>query len=115
MRVEISTGSERARGRAVTRPGQGPLALGDWNGHGLCVGMDPEEFFPSNGAPATEARRICSACAVRSECLEYATAADEFGIWGGLDQQERRNLRRRHRWQASTARPAGNTAAQGLA
>ena len=39
--------------------------------------------------------RPCAACAVRGKCLNYATAADEFGIWGGLDQQERRNLKRR--------------------
>jgi len=32
---------------------------------------------------------------VRVDCLRYATAADEFGIWGGLDQQERRNLKRK--------------------
>ena len=33
---------------------------------------------------------------VRGDCLNYATEADEFGIWGGLDQQERRNLKRKH-------------------
>jgi hypothetical protein len=30
-----------------------------------------------------------------SGCLSYATAADAFGVWGGLNQQERRNLKRR--------------------
>jgi WhiB family redox-sensing transcriptional regulator len=33
---------------------------------------------------------------VQAECLEYALANDErFGIWGGLDERERRRLRRR--------------------
>jgi hypothetical protein len=27
---------------------------------------------------------------VRRDCAEYATEADEFGIWGGLDQEQRR-------------------------
>ena len=34
---------------------------------------------------------------VRGDCLEYSTEADEDGIWGGLDQDERRNLRRKRR------------------
>ncbi|WP_407672362.1 WhiB family transcriptional regulator [Parafrankia discariae] len=34
-----------------------------------------------------EAKRICSGCEVRAECLEYALENDErFGIWGGLVQ-----------------------------
>jgi hypothetical protein len=27
------------------------------------------------------------------DCLNHATEADEFGIWGGLGQRERRNIR----------------------
>ena len=72
-------------------------SLGEWQGRGLCVSEDPDVFFPSHGDPGTQARQICAACAVRGECLGYAIAADEFGIWGGLDQDERRNLRRRKR------------------
>lgn len=65
-----------------------------WHGRGLCVGEAPDVFFPSRGDPGTQARQICAACAVRDDCLGYAIGADEFGIWGGLDQDERRNLRR---------------------
>lgn len=72
-------------------------ALGKWHGRGPCAGEDPEAFFPSHGDPGAGARRVCAACSVRDECLGYATAADELGIWGGLDQQERRNLSRRRR------------------
>jgi hypothetical protein len=71
--------------------------LGEWHGRGLCLGEDPDIFFPSHGDPGTQARQICAACAVRDECLEYAIGADEFGIWGGLDQDARRNLKRRQR------------------
>jgi WhiB family transcriptional regulator, redox-sensing transcriptional regulator len=80
---------------AITMPGPGAPALGEWHGHGLCAGNDPDDFFPSNGDPGTNARRICAACPVRGDCLDYAIAADELGIWGGLDQQERRNLKRK--------------------
>jgi WhiB family transcriptional regulator, redox-sensing transcriptional regulator len=33
---------------------------------------------------------------VRQECLAYAlTSGQQYGIWGGRDEQERRLLRRR--------------------
>jgi WhiB family redox-sensing transcriptional regulator len=63
----------------------------------MCVGEDPEIFFPSHGDPGAAARRICAFCAVRGQCLEYAIDADESGIWGGLDQRERAALRRQGR------------------
>jgi hypothetical protein len=86
-------------------PGPPPAALGDWSDRGLCVGMDPDDFFPSHGDPGTGARRACSACTVRSDCLDYATDADEIGIWGGLDRDERRNLKRRRRRANAAAQP----------
>jgi hypothetical protein len=83
---------------------------GDWRDRGLCIGADPDTFFPSHGAPGTEAREICASCAVREDCLEYATEADEFGIWGGLNQGERRSLERRQRRRRTAARATAWTA-----
>jgi WhiB family redox-sensing transcriptional regulator len=41
------------------------------------------------------AKRICASCAVREECLEAALARHEsYGIWGGLNEFERRGLLR---------------------
>jgi WhiB family redox-sensing transcriptional regulator len=69
---------------------------GDWQEQALCAQTDPEAFFPEKGGSTREAKRICSGCEVRSECLEYALEHDErFGIWGGLSERERRRLRRR--------------------
>ena len=53
-------------------PPRPSLALGEWHGRGLCVGEDPDVFFPSHGDPGTEARQICAACRVRDDCLNYA-------------------------------------------
>ena len=40
------------------------------------------------------AKSVCAACPVRTECLEHAVEVDErYGIWGGLNQDERRLLR----------------------
>jgi WhiB family transcriptional regulator, redox-sensing transcriptional regulator len=67
----------------------------DWQENALCAQTDPEAFFPEKGGSTREAKRICSGCDVRAECLEYALAHDErFGIWGGLSERERRRLRR---------------------
>ena len=52
--------------------------------------------YPEKGGSTRDAKRICSSCDVRGECLEYALQNDErFGIWGGLSERERRKLKRR--------------------
>jgi WhiB family redox-sensing transcriptional regulator len=67
-----------------------------WHERALCAQTDPEAFFPEKGGSTREAKRVCTGCEVRSECLEYALAKDErFGIWGGLSERERRRLKRR--------------------
>jgi WhiB family redox-sensing transcriptional regulator len=68
----------------------------DWQELALCSQTDPEAFFPEKGGSTREAKKICTGCEVRAECLEYALAHDErFGIWGGLSERERRKLRKR--------------------
>ena len=67
-----------------------------WQERALCAQTDPEAFFPEKGGSTREAKRVCMACEVRAECLEYALAKDErFGIWGGLSERERRRVKKR--------------------
>lgn len=74
----------------------GEEAERDWQERALCSQTDPEAFFPEKGGSTREAKKICTGCEVRAECLEYALAHDErFGIWGGLSERERRKLRKR--------------------
>jgi WhiB family redox-sensing transcriptional regulator len=69
---------------------------GDWQERALCAQTDPEAFFPERGGSTKDAKAICMACEVRSECLEYAlTHRERFGIWGGLSERERRPLEKR--------------------
>ena len=78
-----------------------PLEVDDgnplsWQTDALCAQTDPESFFPEKGGSTRDAKRICTSCDVRDECLEYALHNDErFGIWGGLSERERRKLKRR--------------------
>ena len=101
MTEDTSTGGRGTRLLPIVMPGAVTPALGEWHGRGLCLGEDPDIFFPSRGDRGTAARRICGSCPVRDDCLEYSAEADEDGIWGGLDQAERRNLRRRQRRRAA--------------
>jgi WhiB family redox-sensing transcriptional regulator len=73
-----------------------------WRDAALCAQTDPESFFPEKGGSTREPKRVCWACEVRAECLEYALDHDEkFGIWGGMSERERRRLKR-----ASAAAPS---------
>ena len=89
----------------------------DWDVDGVAQPLgvprlDPDVFFPiGSTGPALEqieaAQRICAACPVSEECLEFALATNqEAGIWGGTTEEERRKLRKawlakqRH-WSAS--------------
>ena len=66
-----------------------------WASEARCLNADPDVFFPEKGGSTREAKRICSECPVRVECLEYALEEDErFGIWGGMSERERRKLKR---------------------
>ena len=67
-----------------------------WQERALCAETDPEAFFPEKGGSTREAKKICTGCEVRNECLDYALNNDErFGIWGGLSERERRKLKKK--------------------
>jgi WhiB family redox-sensing transcriptional regulator len=67
-----------------------------WQADALCAQTDPEAFFPEKGGSTRDAKRICTGCEVKAQCLDYALENDErFGIWGGLSERERRKLKKR--------------------
>ena len=75
-----------------------------WRVLGACRGDNAVHFFPpphseckpEKDARESKARALCRVCPVHDECLEYALAVSEpHGIWGGLNELERRRLLRR--------------------
>jgi len=74
-----------------------------WLPEANCIGTDPELFFPvGTSEPSLSqveaAKRICHACAVRRDCLEWSLVTfQDAGVWGGLDEEERRVIRRARR------------------
>lgn len=59
--------------------------------------FDPEIFFGSTASDERRAKAVCGTCTVRVDCLAAALAGRlEFGVWGGLNERERRGLIRRN-------------------
>lgn len=70
-----------------------------WMRFGLCRGVDPDVFFPTDIHGVIEARRICDQCPARAACLDYAVENRlEHGIWGGTSERERKKIIARRRW-----------------
>jgi WhiB family redox-sensing transcriptional regulator len=72
----------------------------DWRDDSACREVDPDLFFPDGkNAPARtqieKAKQICLSCPVVQPCLHFAVSTGQLGVWGGLDDDERRKLRRR--------------------
>lgn len=90
----------------------GPVAAGTWDveswrAESACRDADVNLFFPAGvTGPAArqirEAKAICAACPARKTCLDFAIETNqEYGIWGGTTEDERRSLRRA--WRARRA------------
>jgi WhiB family redox-sensing transcriptional regulator len=82
------------------RPTWEKIAVG-WQFEARCRGSDANLFFTpthledkeERAAREGKAKAICSACTVRSQCLDFALATREsHGIWGGLNEVDRRHL-----------------------
>ena len=83
---------------------QHPVDDTTWRADAACKGESAVYFFapnhferkPEKDFREGRARSLCRQCVVRQHCLEYAIAIGEtHGIWGGLNELERRRLARR--------------------
>lgn len=74
-----------------------PIAGGaGWKSRAACGSADPELFYAEDPDSIARAKSVCGRCPVRSDCLESALAnGEQLGVWGGLDENERRQLRRK--------------------
>ncbi|HUE58939.1 MAG TPA: WhiB family transcriptional regulator [Acidimicrobiales bacterium] len=72
-----------------------------WQAKAACRGPNTALFFPPSHferkddkeARENKAKAICATCPVKRPCLEYALRIKEpHGIWGGLNELERRAL-----------------------
>jgi WhiB family redox-sensing transcriptional regulator len=70
----------------------------EWSDRAACLTAEPEQFFPigtGSGADreTAAAKAVCRTCSVLEQCRDYALRTRQtFGVWGGLDEEERRAL-----------------------
>ena len=83
---------------------QDQRAVEVWQLKAACRGPQSEVFFPPSHFERKDekadreamAKAICATCSVRKPCLDYAVAIREpHGIWGGLNELERKTLEKR--------------------
>jgi WhiB family redox-sensing transcriptional regulator len=98
---------------APARPGQTTREPADlsWQNRAACNGTNVNLFYGSTTEGSreyppetrdretrdreTRAKSFCRDCPVRTACLQYALdTGEKFGIWGGLDPDERKRYRR---------------------
>jgi WhiB family transcriptional regulator, redox-sensing transcriptional regulator len=83
----------------------------DWRKDATCRDLNPELFFPIGvtGQAVDQieiAKMYCGNCPSKDQCLEFAvTTNQEYGVWGGTTEDERRVLRRQ--WRAANRRTSG--------
>ncbi len=88
-----------------------------WRQHRACADLDTNMFFPvGSTSTALEqtnlAKSICQSCPVNNQCLEFALRTlQDYGVWGGRTEDERRVIRRSRRAAARRAAVAAKTAA----
>jgi WhiB family redox-sensing transcriptional regulator len=74
-----------------------------WRDDAACQEVSPELFFPVGATGQAiqqieQAKAVCENCPVIEDCLIFAvTTNQEYGVWGGLDEDERRDVRRQWR------------------
>lgn len=75
----------------------------DWVQRGLCRSERSKfggirqvlgVFYPEPGETGMRFRLICHVCPVECECRLWGILAEDYGAWGGTDEQERREMRR---------------------
>jgi WhiB family redox-sensing transcriptional regulator len=71
-----------------------------WMRWAACKNSYADAWFPAKGHSGDMAKRVCLGglnappCPVRARCLAYALGTgQQFGIWGGLSEHERRILK----------------------
>ncbi len=65
----------------------------NWMDDALCKNMH-RLFFSTTAAHQQKAKRLCSKCPVKRECLAYALLnGEDYGVWGETNAEERRRMR----------------------
>lgn len=56
-----------------------------WMADAACGGLDTNSFYKKT----SDGKKLCRGCPVKPDCLDYALMTEQYGIWGGLSQNQR--------------------------
>ena len=99
MTARDSLGRRRSPAQIVGRHHiTSPVGDRPWTADAACRGTATTLFFPSEDTARVlrAARAVCASCPVIDDCRETHWG-EEFGIWFGTSERERRRLRRQMR------------------
>ncbi|SDL18616.1 Transcription factor WhiB [Lentzea albidocapillata subsp. violacea] len=85
--------------------------LPEWQIRAACKGRIDLDFIePKSPAEDAKCRALCAGCPVREQCLTAALASGEaWGLWGGLDAEERLRVAERDGHELPAVLPAHGT------
>lgn len=70
-----------------------------WMTKAECGFDDQDLFFPADRestrnkiAREKAVKKICESCVVMNKCLSYAIVNSEVGVWGGTNDEERKQI-----------------------
>ena len=93
--MEVEKFSGTCLGEQVRQGDRAMTWNDDWASQAQCRQGRPDELFV-RGAAQNDAKKLCSGCPVRTECLAEALDNEiEWGVWGGLTERERRAILRK--------------------
>lgn len=55
-------------------------------------GLDPELWFGDQ--PSAHVRAVCATCPYQEQCRDWGLRNERYGMWGGLVEEERQQVRR---------------------
>jgi WhiB family redox-sensing transcriptional regulator len=95
----------RRRSAVLPRPSLGWQDAAACHDENLILFFGPDgERQPEREIRERKAKAVCAECPVRAECLNYALSRPEkYGVWGGLNEEERAAERRRRMRRANAA------------
>lgn len=64
----------------------------DWLDEAACRFESSDLFFSGMPALVKKAKTVCASCTVRPYCLERGWD-EEYGLWGGMTEEQRQQLR----------------------
>ncbi|WP_226360979.1 WhiB family transcriptional regulator [Pseudonocardia sp. ICBG1142] len=74
----------------------------DWRHQSACAARMDDLMFPAGELGSdvrlretAGAKQVCANCPVQAQCREWGIENEAWGVWGGLDEDERAILRRR--------------------